>query len=150
MSVIARCAATPSTCELANEVAVSTSVAAPAAIASFGSRSQLPLVITSSIRYLDVVGSTSPARRLITISPRPSASRLRCFQMRRLGLLERPGGHFLLLGPRARRAARQRPWRRPRTAGPFRAPQSFDLHALRCHHVRKSVIILHAMVHHPC
>ena len=43
MSVIARCAATPSTCELANDVAASTTVAAPAAIASFGSRSQLLL-----------------------------------------------------------------------------------------------------------
>ena len=82
MSVIARCAATPRICELANDVAASTTVAAPAAIASFGSRSQFCWPTTSSIRYFDVRGSTSPASRLTTMITIPSASRWRCVQTR--------------------------------------------------------------------
>ena len=81
ISVMARCAATPSTWELVNAVSASTVVARPAASASFGSRSQLPLLITSSIRYFVVVGSTRPDSRLISISTRPSASRLRWIQI---------------------------------------------------------------------
>src|SRR5262249_20413051 len=38
--------------------------------------------MTSSIRYLVVVGRTRPERRLMIIRPRPSAIRLRCAQMR--------------------------------------------------------------------
>ena len=53
-----------------------------ATIASVGSSSQCPCVITSSIRYLVVVGSTRPESRLMIIRPRPSAIRLRCVQMR--------------------------------------------------------------------
>ena len=37
--------------------------------------------MTSSIRYFEVAGSTRPARRLTSISARPSARRLRCVQM---------------------------------------------------------------------
>ena len=61
ISVIARCAATPSTCEFRNDVAALTRVAAPAAIASLGSKSQLCFVMTSSIRYFVVVGRTKSA-----------------------------------------------------------------------------------------
>ncbi len=43
MSVIARCAATPSTCDSANDVTAWTMVAAPAASASGISRSARPL-----------------------------------------------------------------------------------------------------------
>src|SRR6185503_18741154 len=81
ISVIARWAATPSTCEFAKAVEASTTVAAPAARASVGSSSQCPWVMTSSIRYFVVVGRTKPDRRLISIRPRPSARRLRCVQM---------------------------------------------------------------------
>ena len=63
MSVMARCAATPRICELANDVTVSTIVAAAVIIASFGSRSQCPWLMTLSMRYLVVAGRTSPARR---------------------------------------------------------------------------------------
>jgi hypothetical protein len=78
---MARWAATPSTWEFRNDVAALTSVAAPAAMASFGSRSQLCLVITSSIRYFVVVGRTKSDKRLMIISRSPNARRLRCFQM---------------------------------------------------------------------
>jgi hypothetical protein len=79
ISVMARWAATPSTCEFANAVPASTRVAAPVASASLGSRSQLPFEITSSIRYFVVVGSTRPDRRFTSINNSPNASRLRCF-----------------------------------------------------------------------
>ncbi len=52
MSVIARCAAMPSTCESAKAVAACTSVAAPAASASGTSRSPRDFPITSSMRDL--------------------------------------------------------------------------------------------------
>ena len=78
---MARCAATPRIWELANEVTESTIAATPTASASFGSRSHCPCLKTLSIRYFDVVGSTSPASRLTTIRARPIASRLRCVQM---------------------------------------------------------------------
>jgi ketosteroid isomerase-like protein len=81
ISVMARCAATPRICELAKEVAASTTIAMPAAAASIGRMSHRPLVNTSSIRYLVVVGSTRPDRRLITIRSSPMASRLRWVQM---------------------------------------------------------------------
>ena len=60
-----------------NEVIDSTSVANPTASANLGRRSQFCLPTTSSIRYLELVGRTSPARRLTTIRPRPRANRLR-------------------------------------------------------------------------
>ena len=73
MSVIARCAATPSTCDSAKEVTAWTMVAAPAASASGISRSARPLPMTSSIRYLEVAGRTRPTSRLTSMSARPSA-----------------------------------------------------------------------------
>ena len=68
MSVMARCAATPSTCDSANEVTAWTSVAAPAASASGISSSARPFPMTSSMRYLEEAGSTRPASRLTSIS----------------------------------------------------------------------------------
>src|SRR3954471_9936406 len=81
ISVIARCAATPSTWDRENDVMDSTSVAAPTASASRGSSSQCCFETTSSMKYFVEVGSTSPARRLTTINANPTASRLRCVQM---------------------------------------------------------------------
>ncbi len=75
ISVIARCPATPSTCESAKEVVDCTMVAIPAASAKVVSSSTRLLPITSSIRNLDVPGRTRPARRLINRSPKPSARR---------------------------------------------------------------------------
>ena len=60
MSVIARCAATPSTCESAKPVAACTSVAAPAASASGQQQIAARLPITSSIRTFEVAGRTRP------------------------------------------------------------------------------------------
>jgi len=54
MSVMARCAATPRICELANEAAASTSVAVPTQMASVGSRSQFFGWTTSSMSLLVV------------------------------------------------------------------------------------------------
>ena len=75
ISVIARCAAMPRTCESAKPVTACTSVAAPAASASGHSRSPRDLPITSSMRTLEVAGSTSPASRLIGIRDKPTARR---------------------------------------------------------------------------
>src|SRR5689334_14012289 len=77
MSVIARCAATPSTCESANDVIACTTVATPAAIASGVSSSARCLPTTSSISDLDVHGRTRPERRLTSISRRPTERRPR-------------------------------------------------------------------------
>ena len=60
MSVIARWAATPRTCDSANDVTACTSVAAPAASARGRAGPRCPCPITSSIRYLEVAGRTSP------------------------------------------------------------------------------------------
>ena len=80
ISVIARCAATPRICELRNDVTAWIAVATPPAIAIGSSSSWRPLPMTSSTRYFDEAGSTRPARRLISISTRPRASRWRCAQ----------------------------------------------------------------------
>ena len=63
MSVMARCAATPSVCEIAKLVIAWTTVAAPAASAIGISRSWRALPITSSMTTFDSAGSTMPARR---------------------------------------------------------------------------------------
>ena len=63
MSVIAFCAATPSTCDSENDVIAWTSVAPPAASASGTSSSARCLPMTSSIRYFEVAGSTMPGQR---------------------------------------------------------------------------------------
>src|SRR5262245_23354857 len=91
ISVIARCAATPRTCELANAVPASTSVAAPVASASVGSRSQLPFVMTSSIKNFVVVGSTRPDSRLMSMRKRPRERRARCFQTSARASSQAPG-----------------------------------------------------------
>ena len=62
-------------------VSASTMVAAPAARASGTRRSARCLPITSSMRYLEVVGRTRPASRLTSIRARPSASRPRWAQI---------------------------------------------------------------------
>ena len=94
ISVIARWAATPRTCEFRKAVAAPTSVAAPVARARRGSSSQWPLLMTSSIRYLVVVGRTRSDRRLMTISVRPRARRLRCAQMRARASSQAPAVSF--------------------------------------------------------
>ena len=81
MSVMARCAATPSTCDSAKDVMAWTTVAAPAASASGSSISARRFPITSSMRNFEVAGSTSPDSRLTSISARPSVSRPRRAQM---------------------------------------------------------------------
>ena len=81
ISVIARCAATPRTCDSANDVTAWMKVAAPAASARGISRSARCLPITSSIRYLDVAGRTSPETRLTSINAMPRPSRPRRAQM---------------------------------------------------------------------
>src|SRR5687767_12843445 len=81
ISVMARCAATPRTCESVNEVTACTTVAPPATSAMVASRSARCLPMTSSIRYFELAGSTSPASRLTSISVMPSASRDRCAQI---------------------------------------------------------------------
>ncbi len=82
ISVIARCAATPRICERANDVDAWISIAAIAAIARSGSSSCFPFPMTSSIRYFDDAGRTSPARRLTSISASPTESRPRRAQTR--------------------------------------------------------------------
>jgi hypothetical protein len=84
ISVMARCAATPSTCESANEVNACTAVAAPAASAMVVNSSARPFVMTSSMRYLELAGRTRPTSRLTSISAIPSASRWRCAQINSL------------------------------------------------------------------
>jgi hypothetical protein len=74
MSVMARCAATPSICESANELTACTSVAAPAASAIVVNSSPFRLMMTSSIRYFELAGKTSPTARLTIISAIPTAS----------------------------------------------------------------------------
>src|SRR5687768_8997566 len=78
---MARCAATPKTCESVNDVTACTTVAAPATSASVISSSPRCLTMTSSIKYFELAGRTSPTRRLTSISAIPSASRERCAQM---------------------------------------------------------------------
>ena len=82
ISVIARCAATPSTWDSANDVTACTIVAAPAASAMGISSSCRPRPNTSSMSSFVVPGSTSPDKRLTNITPRPSPSRPRRDQMR--------------------------------------------------------------------
>src|SRR5689334_15126038 len=77
MSVIARWAATPRTCESANDVIACTTVAMPAAIASGINRSARCLPTTSSISDLEVQGRTRPERRLTIMSRRPTERRPR-------------------------------------------------------------------------
>ncbi len=116
MSVIARCAATPSTCDNANDVTAWTMVAAPAANASGMSRSARPLPMTSSIRYLDVAGRTRPTTRLTSINARPSASRpLRARISARASRHAASAESFFLGGPEGS-AARAASDRRPRAA----------------------------------
>ena len=77
MSVIARCAATPRTWESAKDVTAWTNVAAPATSASGTSRSARPCPATSSMRYFEEAGSTSPASRFTSIKERPRPMRPR-------------------------------------------------------------------------
>ena len=77
MSVMARCAATPSTCDSANDETACTSVATPAAAASGISRSARCFPMTSSMSHFDVAGSTRPAIRFTSIKARPRPSRPR-------------------------------------------------------------------------
>ena len=82
MSVIARCAATPRTCDSANDVTAWTT--RRGAGRQRQRHQQLGAVLarsTSSIRYFEVAGSTRPASRLTSISARPSASRPRRAQI---------------------------------------------------------------------
>src|SRR5262245_38402625 len=77
MSVMARCAATPRSCESANDVEAWRRVARPAAAAS-GTRSSPRLFpMTSSMRYFEEAGRTSPASRPIAIMTKPRARRYR-------------------------------------------------------------------------
>src|SRR5688572_28581369 len=78
---VARCAATPKTCESVNDVTACTTVAAPATSASVIKSSPRCLTMTSSIKYFELAGRTSPTRRLTSISAIPSASRERCAQI---------------------------------------------------------------------
>src|SRR5205823_6319196 len=71
MSVMARWAATPSTCDRANPVSACTSVAPPAASASGSSSSGWCCPMTRSITHLDDAGRTRPARRFMSSSPSP-------------------------------------------------------------------------------
>ena len=75
ISVMARCAATPSTCDNANPVPDWTSVAAAASSASGTRRSPRSRPMTSSTTYPDIQGITRPASRLISINTSPSPSR---------------------------------------------------------------------------
>ncbi len=77
ISVMARCAATPKTCEIANDVTACTTVAAPAAIAMVESSSARCLMMTSSTRYFELAGSTKPTSRFTSISAIPNARRER-------------------------------------------------------------------------
>jgi hypothetical protein len=72
MSVIARWAVMLTTCVRPNEVAAWIIVANAAASATGRSRSVRRAPITSSISTLVVVGSTSPASRLTSISTSPT------------------------------------------------------------------------------
>ena len=75
MSVTARCAATPRSCDSANPLPACTTDAANAASASGVSRPYCRSTMTLSMRYLELAGRTRPASRLISISTRPMASR---------------------------------------------------------------------------
>jgi hypothetical protein len=66
ISVMARCAATLTTCERENDVDGLMSVATPAAMASGMSNSTRRFCSTSSMRNLADAGRTSPASRLIS------------------------------------------------------------------------------------
>src|SRR6185436_1965453 len=79
---MARCAATPSTCERPNEVTAWTRVAAPAASASGTSICACCFPITSSIRYLEVAGRIMPAIRFTSMRQRPRMRRPRCEHQR--------------------------------------------------------------------
>ena len=76
--MIARCAATEITCESANELEACSTVAMPAAQAIGVSSSSRPLVSTSSMIHLVLPGSTSPAKRLTSMSANPIPSEARC------------------------------------------------------------------------
>src|SRR5262252_1924298 len=80
ISVIARWAATPSTCDKLKEVIACTMVAPPAAKAIFQSRSVRPRPITTSIRYLVEAGKTSPMAWFTIIKTAPSSRRRRWAQ----------------------------------------------------------------------
>jgi hypothetical protein len=79
--VIVPCAATPRICDSEKEVMAWISVAVIAAAARSGRRSAFPLPITSSMSTLDVAGSTSPERRLTSISSSPAPMRPRRAQI---------------------------------------------------------------------
>jgi hypothetical protein len=75
ISVMARCAATPSTCDKAKELSACTTVATPAAMARGVSNSLRCFIMTSSIRYLELAGRTRPTSRLTNIINIPRAKR---------------------------------------------------------------------------
>ena len=78
MVVIAPCPAMLTPCDTANDVTPCTSVAPATASASGQSMSARCCPITVSIRYLELHGSTNPAPRLISMSPKPIVSDSRC------------------------------------------------------------------------
>lgn len=126
MSVIACCAATPSTWERAKEVAASISVAAPAARASRGSRSWRCLMITSSIRNFEHAGRTSPATRLMSMRSRPRARRERCSEISRRASPHASDHRIFLLSAK--------------TTPP--SPSSLRFHPTRARRTRETRIIL--------
>ena len=78
---MARCAATLTTCDSANEVMALMSVATPAAMASGVNSSTRCLPITSSISHFVLAGRTKPAARLMSMRTSPIETERRCSQM---------------------------------------------------------------------
>jgi hypothetical protein len=81
MSVIARWAAILTTCASRKDVTAWMIVAPPVARASGRSRSARPRPRTSSIRYFELAGRTSPESRFTSMRTNPMASDRRWVQM---------------------------------------------------------------------
>ena len=101
-----------------------TSVAAPAATASGISRSARCFPMTSSIRYLEVAGSTRPESRLTSISARPSAKPAAARPDQRFAPPSTPPTVSFFLLRRVLSPAAAQPRRRRAAACP-RAPSDF-------------------------